>query len=204
MNPHAVFCPNPDCPARGQVNEGNIWIHARTPPRYRCTVCGTTFSGRAGTLYYRRSTDEATITCVITLVAYGCPPAAIEAAFGVQRQTVADWTGAAGAHGEAVHQHLVCQPRDLGAVQADEIRVKQQGGVVWLALAMQVVTRLWLGGAVSVRRDGALIARLLMIVKACALPAPLLVCVDGFAAYVRQVRRMGGGGGVGWWNGRGW
>jgi len=190
MNPHAVFCPNPDCPARGRTGEGNIWIHAHTPPRYRCTVCGTTFSDRAGTLYYRRSTDEATITCVITLVAYGCPPAAIEAAFGVQRQTVADWTDAAGAQGEAVHQHLVCRPRDLGAVQADEIRVKQQGGVVWLALAMQVATRLWLGGAVGVRRDGALIARLLMIVKACALPAPLLVCVDGFAAYVKQVRRM--------------
>ncbi len=65
MNPHAVFCPNPDCPARGQVNEGNIWIHARTPPRYRCTISGKTFSGRAGTLYYRRSTDEATITCVV-------------------------------------------------------------------------------------------------------------------------------------------
>jgi hypothetical protein len=172
------------------VGEGNIRIHARRPSRYRCTVCRKTFSPRAGTLYYRRSTDEATITCVVTLVAYGCPPAAIEAAFGVQRQTVADWTDAAGAQCARLHQHLVCQPRDLGAVQADEIRVKQQGGIVWLAMAMQVLTRLWLGGAVSVRRDGALIARLLAVVKACALPAPLVVCVDGFAAYTRQVRRM--------------
>ena len=195
MNPHAVFCPNPACPARGRINAGNIWIHSRTPPRYRCTVCGKTFSDRAGTLYYRRSTDEETITCVVTLVAYGCPPAAVEAAFGVQRQTVAEWTDAAGGQCEAVHQQLICQPRGcplggMGAVQADEIRVKQQGGIVWGALAMQVVTRLWLGGAVSPRRDGALIARLLMIVKACALPAPLLVCVDGFAAYLTQVRRM--------------
>ena len=50
MNAHDVFCPNPDCPASGRVGEGNIHIHARTPPRYRCTVCGTTFSPRAGTL----------------------------------------------------------------------------------------------------------------------------------------------------------
>jgi hypothetical protein len=78
----------------------------------------------------------------------------------------------------------------LGQVQADEIRVKQQGGVVWVALALQVATRLWLGGAVSPRRDAALIARLLAGVKTCARPAPLLLCVDGFAAYVRQVRRM--------------
>jgi transposase-like protein len=190
MNPHAVFCPNPDCPARGRVDEGTVHIHARTPPRYRCTVCGKTFSPRAGTLYYRRSTDETTITCVVTLVASGCPPAAIEAAFGVQRQTVAAWTDAAGVQCAAVHRQLVCQPRDLRAIQADEIRIKQQGRVVWVAMALQVLTRLWLGGAVSPRRDGVLIARLCALVKACALPAPLVVCVDGFASYVRQVRRM--------------
>ena len=190
MDSHDVFCPNPDCPARGRMNEGNIWIHARTPLRYRCTICQKTFSARAGTPFYRRSTAEAIITLVVTLVAHGCPPAAIVAAFGFQRQTVCAWVDAAGGQCEAVHQQLVCQPRDLGAVQADEIRVKQQGRIVWVALALQVVTRLWLGGAVSARRDGALIARLLIGVKACALPAPLLVCVDGFAAYLRQVRRM--------------
>ena len=190
MNPHEVFCPNPGCPARGRVGAGNIHIHARTPPRYRCTVCRRTFGARAGTLFHRRSTDEATIICVLTLLAYGCPPAAIEPAFGVQRQTVRAWQDAAGVQGEAVHRHLVCQPRDLGAVQADEIRVRQQGRVVWVALALVVTTRLWLGGTVSPRRDGALIARLCVLVKACALPAPLLVLVDGFAAYVRQVRRM--------------
>ena len=190
MNPHDVFCPNRDCPARGQVGEGNIWIHSRTPPRYRCTVCRKTFGARAGTLFHRRQTDEATIICVLTLLAHGCPPAAIKPAFGVQRQTVRVWQDAAGEQCEAVHRRLVCQPRDLGAVQADEIRVRQQGRVVWLAMAMVVTTRLWLGGVASPRRDGALIARLCALVKACALPAPLLICVDGFAAYVTQVRRM--------------
>jgi transposase-like protein len=190
MNPHAVFCPNPACPASGQCGEGNIWIHAHTPPRYRCIVCQKTFSARAGTLFHRRSTDEATIICVLTLLAHGCPPAAIEPAFGVQRQTVRAWQDAAGKQSEAVHHHLVCQPRDLGQVQADEIRVRQQGGIVWVAFALMVTTRLWLGGAVSPRRDGALIARLCALVKTCALPAPLLVCVDGFAAYLTQVRRM--------------
>ncbi|MHB8646381.1 MAG: hypothetical protein ACYDAR_11395 [Thermomicrobiales bacterium] len=133
MNPHDVFCPNPDCPARGRSGTGNVWIYSRTPLRYRCIVCRRTFSPRAGTLYYRRQTDEATITCILTLIAYGCPRAAITAASGVQRQTVADWTDAAGVQGEAVHHHLVCQPHGcplggIGAVQADEIRIKQQEG----------------------------------------------------------------------------
>ena len=43
-----------------------------------------------------------------------------------------------------MQEHLVEQPRDLGQVQADEIRVKKQGGIVWMALAMMVKTRLWL------------------------------------------------------------
>lgn len=106
MNPHAVFCPNPDCPARGRCGEGNIWIHARTPPRYRCTVCDKTFGARAGTLFHRRSTDEATIICVLTLLAYGCPPAAIDPAFGVRRQTVRGWQDAAGVQGAAVHRQV--------------------------------------------------------------------------------------------------
>ncbi len=190
MDSHTVFCPNDDCPARGQVGGGNISIHARTPLRYRCAVCGTTFGARVGTPFYRRATAEATITCVLTLLAHGCPLAAIVIAFGIQRQTVAAWLDAAGAHCEAIHRQLVCQPRDLGAIQADEIRVKQQGQIVWLAMAQQVATRLWLGGVVSPHRDGVLVARLCALVKACALPAPLLVCVDGFAAYVKAIRRM--------------
>ncbi len=190
MNPQAIFCPNPDCPARGRSDAGNIHRHGRTPPRYRCTVCRTTFSERAGTPFYRRSTDEMTIALVVTLVANGCPIAAIVAAFGIQRQTICAWLDAAGSQCEAIHRHCICQPRDVGAVQADEVRVRQQGRVVWLAMAMVVATRLWLGGVVSPRRDGAVIARLCALLKACMLPAPLLVLVDGFAADGKQVRRM--------------
>jgi hypothetical protein len=172
------------------VGEGNIRAHDRTPPRYRCTVCMKTVSPRAGTPFFRRQADEAIIAQVVTLVAHGCPIPAIVAAFGIQRQTITAWMEAAGMHCAAIHRRLVCQERALGTVQADEIRVRQQGGVVWVALALMVSTRLWLGGAVGRTRDAALIARVLTWVKACALPAPLLVCVDGFAAYLKQIRRM--------------
>ncbi len=127
-------------PGKGRWGEGNIWIHARTPLRYRCTVCEKTFSARAATLFHRRQTDEATIALVVTLVANGCPIAAIVVAYGVQRQTVCAWLDAAGSQGEAIHHHFVCQPHDLGAVQADEIRVPQQGRVVWAARLLGVGT----------------------------------------------------------------
>jgi len=73
-------------------------------------------------------------------------------------------------------------------VQADELRVKKQGGIVWMALAMMVTTRLWLGGEVSEQRDMALIRRLVERVKRCAARRPLLVCTDGLVSYSRAIR----------------
>ena len=93
------------------------------------------------------------VALILTLLAHGCPVQAIVAAFGFDERTVAAWRTRAGRHGQAVQEHLVEQPHDLGQVQADEIRVKTQGGIVWMALAMMVSTRLWLAGEVSAQRD---------------------------------------------------
>lgn len=178
-----------DCPARGQIGEGNIRIHSQKRGRYRCTVCNTTFSGRAGTIFFRRRTDEAVITQVLTLVSHGCPVPAIEAAFDLQAQTVREWVDAAGVQAERLHHAEVVQPRDLVQVQADEIHVKTQAGVLWMAMALMVSTRLWLGGAVSPQRDRDLIGRLVAIVAACASFGPLLFVSDGLVTYIDAVRK---------------
>jgi len=71
MDPHQVFCHNPDCPARGQIGRGNIVIHSQKEQLYKCTVCGQTFSARKGTIFHRRRTPEKMITQVLTLAAHG-------------------------------------------------------------------------------------------------------------------------------------
>jgi transposase-like protein len=189
MNPQEVWCPNLACPARGQRGQGNIGVHSQTERRYRCHVCAKTFGARRGTLFYRRRTDAALMIVVITLVSWGCPLVAIEHAFGLQPQTIRDWLEAAGQHAEALHHAQVVQPRDLGQVQADEVRVKTQCGIVWMAMAMMVSTRLWLGGASSTRRDQPLVTRVVALIAASAVVAPLLVVVDGFASYVDAFRQ---------------
>jgi transposase-like protein/IS1 family transposase len=188
MNPTTVFCPNLACPARGQTGQGNIGIHSRQEKRFICTQCRKTFTTTKGTAFYRLRTSTATVPLVVTLMAHGCPLQAIVVAFGFDERTVARWGARAGLHGQAVQEHLVEQPRDLGQVQADEIRVKTQGGLVWMALAMMVRTRLWLAGEVSERRDLSLIRRLIQRVRRCAAHRPLLYCTDGFVAYVRAIR----------------
>lgn len=170
MKPQAVFCPNIACHARGQQNKGNIGVHSWVEQRYICHECDQTFSASKGTIFYRLRTDAATVMLVIGLLAYGCPVQAIVHAFGFDERTVKDWWRRAGAHCQVVHEYSVGQSQlDLGQVQADELKVKMQGQSVWVALAMMVSTRLWLGGAISNRRDKALIEQLAAKVRQVAL-----------------------------------
>lgn len=190
MDPNNVFCHNPDCPARGKLGLKNIGVHSRKQKRYICHVCGKTFTETKGTVFYRLKHSDELVTMIITLIAFGCPIIAIVKAFGIDERTIADWANRAGKHCQEVHKHLVQQPRDLGQVQADEIRVKHQGGIAWLAMAIAVSTRLWLGGVISAYRDTNLIISLIEQVRNCALYRPLLFCVDGLIAYVSCIKKV--------------
>jgi transposase-like protein len=185
VNPQSIFCPNIECPARGRSGKGNIQIHSQQEQRYRCEVCGQTFTASKGTLFYRLRTSAETVMLVIALLAYGCPVQAIVKAFGLDERTVRDWLQRAGEHCQAMHEHTVGSSQlDLQQVQADEIKVKTQRGTFWMALALRVPTRLWLGGAVSAKRDLDLIKSLAGQVRKIALCRPLLLAVDGLASYV--------------------
>jgi hypothetical protein len=78
-------------------------------------------------------------------------------------------------------------------VQLDEIRFKRWHQVVgWMALALEVPTRLWLGGAVSEHRDAALVRRVVEPVKraSSALGRGLLLVTDGLATYVKVIKTV--------------
>ena len=189
MNPRELFCPNMDCPARGQVGKENIHVHSQKDKRCICEVCGQTFTTTTGTIFYRLRSDPQLVMWVIVLLAYGCPVQAIVKAFGLDERTVADWHRRAAQHCQQVHEHLVENSQhDLQQVQADELKVKTQKGTIWMALAIWVPTRLWMGGVVSPKRDLDLIQALADQVRRMALCRPLLLAVDGLASYVSAFR----------------
>jgi hypothetical protein len=191
MDPRAQFCHNRDCWAYGRRGEGHIGLHSQRERRYRCQRCGATFSASKGTALYRAHKPPEEVGQVVTLLAHGCPPQAIVAAFGWDERTVARYQREAGTQCRRVHEHVVQAGRvDLGHVQADELRVRVVGGVLWLATALTVTSRLWLGGVVSAHRDGHLIRALLARVRACGPTQRMLLCVDGLASYVTQARRV--------------
>ena len=68
------------------------------------------------------------------------------------------------------------------------MRVTTQCGIGWLAMALMVATRLWLGGAISTRRDQRLLTQVVALIAASAIVARLLLVVDGFASYVDALR----------------
>src|SRR5512135_823148 len=186
MDSQAQFCPNPRCPARGRTGQGNIKVHSYPQRRYRCTICRRTFAATTGTPFYRLHKDPVVFVCVVTLLAYGCPIPAIVVAFGLDERTVGAWQDRAGGHARAVHHHFLrTAVADLLHVQADELCGKIAGGRCWLAMALAVPYRLWLGGVVSPVRDLRLIQHLVDLVRLAWTPGrTLLICVDGLASYV--------------------
>lgn len=152
MNLPEIFCSNPDCPAKGRQGAGNISIHSQAEQRCCCKVGEMTFSVKKGPLFYRLKTDLVPVMGMISLLVSGCPVQAIVVAFGCESGRK--------------------KKLDLGQVQADEIKVKIQDGQLWLAMAVMVWTRLWLGGVISRRRDKGLIQSMANKVRGMALCQP--------------------------------
>ncbi len=189
MDPRSQFCHNPACWAYGRAGEGHIVSHSQRERRYQCRRCGQTFAATRGTALYRAHKAADVVVQVVTLLAHGCPPQAIVAAFGWDERTVARYQAEAGGQCRRVHEHIVEAGRvDVGQVQADELRVRLVGGVLWVATALSVGSRLWLGGVVSAHRDRPLIRALLTRVRACGPTQAVLLCADGLGSYVSQAR----------------
>ena len=185
MHTQTEFGHNLACPARGRLGQGNIVGHSYMEKRYRCKHYRQTSAATKGTPFYRLRTAADVVTVVLTLLSHGCPIQAIVAAFGIDERTVASWLTRAGQHCQRVHQRVVQQGGvDLPHVQADELWVKLVGRRVWMAMAMAVPSRLWLGGVLSPHRDLVLITTLVQLVRACGRSLAILVCVDGLASYV--------------------
>jgi transposase-like protein len=186
-----VFCDNPQCAARGKVGEGNIKVHSQKEQRYVCRCCHKTFAASKGTPFYRLHKDRSLFVIVVTLLGSGCPPQAIVSAYGLDERTVAAWYRKGGGHCQGVHHHFLdTKPIDQQHTQADELYAKCVGGRCWMALALAVPYRLWLGGVVSPVRNLQLIQRLVNMVHLAALPGKtLLICVDGLSSYVTAFYR---------------
>lgn len=164
-------------------------VHSKKEQRYRCHTCKKTFTQTHGTPLYGLKSDLDLVTLVLTLLIFGCPIPAVVMAFKLDERTVADWISKAGEHAQRVQEHLVCQGQlDLGQVQADELWCRTQRGVVWIATAMSVASRLLLWGKAASGRTDELISDVVAHVhRAARLQSPILWATDGFGMWKTQI-----------------
>jgi transposase-like protein/IS1 family transposase len=177
------------CPHCGE--EERIGVHSYKERLLKCHGCKLCFSETKGTVFENLHYPMWVVVLILRLLAHGCPRAAIVASFFVDGRTVSGWQAKAGQQGKRIQEEIVCNGQvELGQVQADELRVKTQMGVVWIATAMSVFSRLFLWGEVSTRRDKHLVRRLFDRVAQAAHSTldHVLVAVDGFAAYPKAIR----------------
>jgi hypothetical protein len=191
MDTSQECCLNEACLSRGKIGQGNIVVHDSRRGRLKCKICKKTFNKRRGTALEGIRKPEELFVTVISLISWGCPIQAIVHTYDLDERTVADWQQRAGWHCEKVHQDQIEQGKlDPKQAQADEMRIKARGAILWMAMAMVVPTRLWVAGVVSKTRDSNLIDHLMLQVrKCCKSLCSLLICTDGFAAYPKSIMR---------------
>jgi hypothetical protein len=120
-----AFCPNQRCEAYGKLSEveeeGNIIKFGKTTTsvqRYRCKLCGGTFTATRGTLFYRRQTPRKEILETLALLAEGVRISSIARAKGIKADTILVWLREAALHAGRVEDVLL-EEYQLSQVQID-------------------------------------------------------------------------------------
>ncbi len=124
----------------------------RYPSQNFCALTRTV-AATVNTPFYQLHHPAVTLTLVLTLLLHVRP---IVAAFGLDERTVRAGLRDAGAHAALLHDGMTVGV-EAQQVQADEIRVRVCGGAMWVVIALDVGSRLWLATAGARRRDGVLI-----------------------------------------------
>jgi hypothetical protein len=121
----SVFaCPNPQCSVFGQRGLPSIHPHGwSSKPRgircLRCTVCGTNFSERKGTPFYRTQLPEQQLIAIAQHIVEGDGMRPTSRLCHVPLNTVLRYAHRAGDHAQAFHDQMVRHVQ-VANVQADE------------------------------------------------------------------------------------
>lgn len=190
MNPRSYGCTNKNCTLYEQVENNKLVIHSQKEKRLKCTCCGKTFSIRKGTGFYRLRYSEETIVIVMILLAFGCPAQAIVQAFNIDYRTLDRWAKHFGATSRSLHKYWCLAIFKDVHIQADELYQKLRGkGKAWIATALDVTSRMWLGVEVNHKRSRLLIKWLLEHVKHTLVEkASVFMETDGLSSYISQAR----------------
>ena len=180
MNVDTCYCRNRHCRAYGLTGKSSrlkFFDWHRGAPRFRCQVCQSLVSARAGTAYSGIRTDEMTYQYAVAALAEGVALRAVGRLFGLDKDTLCNWLPRLGEHCEDVMSYFFrdlhlseCQLDELWTfvykkeAQLDPIeQLLSVYGDAWVWIAFSPVCKLvpaWLVGKRTLRDARKLIFRL--------------------------------------------
>ena len=200
MHSNTSLCPNSSCPSHtrprlaGQAPHGSFSTRRGRLGRTRCTICGRTRSGRAGTPYHRMRRPASDLDRAVKMSTEGMSIAGIARVLGVHPTTVRRWLEKAGAHVERFSEEylVVDEPEE---VQLDELRVGgiQEAEGTWAWSAIEVMSRAWLAVKVSRRTLRATRQFLADVRESCGkMVFPTMFSTDEFKYYAPVIHKLFG------------
>lgn len=180
MNVDTCYCRNRHCRAyrlTGKSSRLKFFDWHRGAPRFRCQVCQSLVSARAGTAYSGIRTDEMTYQYAVAALAEGVALRAVGRLFGLDKDTLCNWLPRLGEHCEDVMSYFFrdlhlseCQLDELWTFvykkedQLDPIeQLLSVYGDAWVWIAFSPICKLvpaWLVGKRTLRDARKLIFRL--------------------------------------------
>jgi LacI family transcriptional regulator len=114
-------CQNPRCVAFGSRGAGNVYVCGRIGKhkhirQLRCRTCGSRFSERKGTVFYRAHTPIPEVVSILQHVQDGCGMRQTGRLTGHKEDTVIHYAKLAGHHARGLHEQVVAfSPSDRGS-----------------------------------------------------------------------------------------
>lgn len=180
MNLVTCSCRNRHCRAygrTGKLSQLKFFDRHRGAPRFRCQICQSFVSARAGTAYAGIRTDEVTYQYAVTALAEGLALRAVGRLFGLDKDTLCQWLPRLGEHCEDLMSYFF-RDLHLNECQLDELwtfvykkedrldpieKLLSVYGDAWVWIAFSPVFKLvpaWLVGKRTLRDARKLIFRL--------------------------------------------
>jgi LacI family transcriptional regulator len=125
-------CQNPRCVAYGSFGAGNLttsgWVDkGKTIRLLLCRTCGTRFSSRKGTVFFRARLPESEVVSLLNHVQDGCGMRQTGRLTGHKEDTVVRYAKLAGEHARRAHDRLVAfSPADPGGAVRREVGLRRQ------------------------------------------------------------------------------
>lgn len=192
--PRCPACADGPPTARRPIRHAAFRTRTGRRSRWRCGVCGRTFTTTTGTVYHRLQSTPEEFDRVIQMAIEGMSKAGIARTVGRSVSTITRWLER-GARAASRFNDTVIRRLDPVELQIDEIKsfVRRKDQRTYVYTSVEVWSRMWVNTRVGRRTWRNTNLHLRDLRSRCLIPGePALITTDGYKYYARAVAKVFG------------